>query len=60
MHLAGAAIGTQIVPSSPFLTVTDWAHEALAIVSGLYNYLSPWMGQLGMGYFWSLSVEEQF
>ncbi len=60
LHLAGAYFGTRIVPESPFLTVRDWAYETLAIVTGLYNYLSPWMGQLGMGYFWSLSVEEQF
>src|SRR5262249_55661675 len=38
LHLIGAAFGPLLAPSTPFLTLTDWGWEALAVVSGLYNF----------------------
>jgi peptidoglycan/LPS O-acetylase OafA/YrhL len=60
LHFVGSAIGPSIAPETPFLTLHDWGQEALAVVSGLYNFVAPYLTKPAMSFFWSLSVEEQF
>jgi len=60
LHLAGSLVAPHFAPSTLFLTPKDWAFEAAAICTGLYNFVAPQLERMSMAFFWSLSVEEQF
>ena len=60
LHLVGAAVGPSISKATPFDTVGHWALETAAVLSGLYNFVAPYLDHPPMAFFWSLSVEEQF
>ena len=60
LHFLGSAFGPSIAAATPFLSIREWRLETLAVCSGLYNFVAPYLDHPAMAFFWSLSVEEQF
>ena len=60
LHLAGSLVAPRFAPSTLFLTPKEWAFEAAAVCTGLYNFVAPYLERMAMAFFWTLSVEEQF